>query len=105
MAWAYLGEKMNSIRPLGIRGAFDMKSLIDDLDRSVQSPDAVAAKKRAEEALKAVSSALGIAPECVQIVFRKVGNDPYTVFLQRTAQPRRRVVGDVQVESRQEAAV
>jgi hypothetical protein len=82
LAWMYLQDGLVKIRSLGLRGAIEIKNLIDGYDGAIKNE-----AKRAEERARAVAAfpkiaaALNQEPETLQIVFRQIAKDPYTIFL------------------------
>jgi hypothetical protein len=79
LAWIYLGNKLADLRPLGLRGAVEIRNLCDDIksDNQVQ-------KLIADAALKKAASILALSPEEFQNVAAQIADDPYTVFLDET---------------------
>jgi len=77
LVWMYLEEGLNCIRPLGLRGAYEIKCLIDEFDEAEGSP----ARSRALSAMPLYAKALQQDQATVQIAFRQIAEDPFTVFL------------------------
>jgi hypothetical protein len=84
LAWMYLQDDLSKIRPLGMRGAAEIKKLIDAYDDAASTDS-----KRQEEHARAVAAFPKIAaaikqePDTLQITFRQIAEDPYTIFLDR----------------------
>lgn len=84
LAWMYLEDVLKKLTPLGMRGAIEIKCFIDDLDdEGSGNEDDAAAHARAVAALPMLAEAAGQKPETLQIVFRQIALDPFTVFLYR----------------------
>lgn len=79
LAWVYIGDKLAALRPLGIRGAYEIRQLIDQL----VSNDANA-RDAANKIVPTVASTLGLDVERVWFVLRQVAYDPYTDFIYST---------------------
>ena len=82
LAWMYLEKDLDVIRPLGLRGAAEIKDLVDAYD-DYDSQDSYgrAEHKRAVGAMPSIANALNQDPNTVQIVFRQIAEDPFTDFL------------------------
>lgn len=79
LAWIYLGNKISQLRPLGIRGAYEVRQLIDDRasqDGNLQRP--------ADAIVPAIAGVLGLDGERVWFVLRQIAYDPYTDFIYST---------------------
>ena len=82
LAWMYLRDDLDTVRALGLRGAIEIKNLIDAYDGAIKNE-----ARREEERARAVAAFPKIAaavkqkPETLQIVFRQIAEDPYTMFL------------------------
>jgi len=76
LGWEYLGEGMNKIRALGLRGAVEIKHLQDAL-QDPTDPDHPAAVA----ALPYIAKALDQSDVTLAIVFREITRDPFTVYL------------------------
>ena len=82
----YLGDKGDTARPMGIRGAMDAKSLLDDLASSDDTT-----KQNAQAAFDYIAGQLAVEPEALKRAFAEVAVDPYTIFLWNVwAKPRPR---------------
>jgi hypothetical protein len=64
------------VQVLGLRGAQEAYSLLDDL----KSTDA-AEQTDAQQALSAAATILGVTPEALRHTLEEVALDPYTEFL------------------------
>ena len=76
LAWMYFQDGLYAIRPLGMRGAVEIKSLIDSYDEAA-GPD----HDRAVAAMPLIASAIKQEEKTLQITFRQIAEDPYTIFL------------------------
>jgi hypothetical protein len=77
LAWIYFGEKLASLRVLGLRGAVEVATLVDELD-------AEDAKSRAaaEATFTSAAKLIGIEPPLAfRSVLREIAEDPYTAFV------------------------
>jgi len=84
LAWIYFDDDLaKQLRPLGVRGAVEIRSLIDDYDKTSQEPAVKAAHERAVAALPVIAAKLGQDPATLQVAFRQIAYDPFTIFLQR----------------------
>jgi hypothetical protein len=81
LAWLYLQDDLNKLRPLGLRGAVEIKHFIDDFNYAGNAPDRLADKKVAVESLPRIAAAINQDPATVQLVFSQIEGDPYTSFL------------------------
>jgi hypothetical protein len=72
LAYIYLGNKLADLRPLGLRGAFEISNLCDEVAEN--EPTAIAVREKA-------ASIMGMSPEVFQNVAEEIGEDPYTIFL------------------------
>ena len=79
LAWAYIGNKLPVIRPLGVRGAYEVRQLINDLGASEPI-----AKDAAEKIVPAIATNLGLENDRVWFVLRQIAYDPYTEFIYST---------------------
>ena len=78
LAWLYFENQMTTLRPLGLRGAAEIASLVDDLNHGDSS--------RRSEALATLTDVVTAInpPHTVQTMrwtFEQIARDPYTVFL------------------------
>jgi len=76
LAWLYLQDDLNIIRPLGMRGAAEIKNLIDSYDDPADVDH-----QRAVDALPKIAAAIKQDPATLQVAFREIAEDPYTIFL------------------------
>ena len=83
LAWMYLEDDLSKVRPLGMRGAAEIRDLITDYDDASTDVGRKAPHDRAVAAFPKIASALKQDPETLQIVFREIAEDPYTIFLSR----------------------
>jgi hypothetical protein len=81
LAWMYLADMLNTIRPFGIRGAFEIKYLTDDLDREGDKPEDKEAREKAQALLQQIAVAVKVPQDLLQFAFEQIAGDPYTIFL------------------------
>ena len=78
LAWLYLPTELETIRPLGMRGAVEIKHLIEAYDDAANADHA-----RAIAAFPKIAAAIKQDPDTLQLTFRAIARDPYTIFLDR----------------------
>jgi len=78
LAWLYLPADLDTIRPLGMRGAVEIKHLIEAYDDAASADHA-----RAIAAFPKIAAAIKQDPDTLQVTFREIAGDPYTIFLDR----------------------
>jgi hypothetical protein len=84
LAWMYLQGDLDKIRPLGVRGAIEIKHLISALDDTASTdPMRQGEHARAVAAMPKIANAIRQDPDTLQIAFREIAGDPYTTFLDR----------------------
>ncbi|MGY4511171.1 hypothetical protein [Bradyrhizobium sp. USDA 3650] len=76
LAWVYLTDKLPALRPLGLRGAFEMKVLADDLASNVAG-----IKAKAEAVLPLAATAANIPLHGFEYALSQIAGDPATRFL------------------------
>jgi hypothetical protein len=82
LAWMYLQDDLRVLRPLGMRGAAEIRQLIEDFDRSgTLSPAEQIAHDQAAAAFPLIAAAIKQDPATLQLVFREIAGDPFTDFL------------------------
>jgi hypothetical protein len=81
LAWLYFEDRLAVLRPLGLRGAAEIKNFVDAYDDADPQSKCRTGHDAAVAALPKVAEALQQSPETVLIVFREIAGDPYTVFL------------------------
>lgn len=80
LAWVYLGDRIKNLRTMGLRGAFEIKVFLRDLNGGDQHP-----RELAQNALP-VAAQLGDCPEAgLLLAFDQIANDPNTNFLYEAA--------------------
>jgi hypothetical protein len=83
LAWMYLEATLGVIRPLGMRGAVEIKYLMNDFDNGDSTDlEDQKAHERATTLLPQIAAAVKQSPETLQFAFRQIADDPYTVFLE-----------------------
>jgi hypothetical protein len=81
LAWLYLTEQLNTIRPFGIRGAVEIKCLMMDFDDEGTGADEIGSRAKAIALMSQIAVAVKQSPEILEFAFRQIAEDPYTVFL------------------------
>ncbi len=76
LAWMYFQDDLNTIRPLSIRGAVEIRNLIHACD-DPSDPD----HQRALDALPKIAAAVKQDSATLQLTLREIAADPYTIFL------------------------
>lgn len=76
LAWMYFQDDLNTIRPLSIRGAVEIKNLIHAYDDAAD-PD----HQRALDAFPKIAAAVKQDSATLQMTLREIAADPYTIFL------------------------
>jgi len=83
LAWMYLQGDLDNIRPLGVRGAVEIRCLIQELDNvDAELASEKATHELAVTAFPLIAAAIKQNPSTLQIAFRQIAEDPYTIFLQ-----------------------
>lgn len=77
LSWVYLESKLESLRPFGLRGAFEIREF---MDKDLKSADA-STKTRAEAVLTAAAAAAAIPVEGLRYAFNNIAYDEATKFL------------------------
>lgn len=81
LAWVYLGDRIKELRTMGLRGAFEIKVFLRDLNNG---PDPQL-RQMAQNALP-VAAQLSNCPEPgLLLAFDQIANDPSTIFLYEAA--------------------
>lgn len=84
LAWIYLESSLQHIRPMGIRGACEIRCFMRELfDTTSEDPAADSARLRAAAALPAIAAKVNVSEPCLLIAFSEIGEDPYSIFLSR----------------------
>lgn len=81
LAWLYLQDNLEKLRPLGLRGAVEIKYFIDEYNYNGTDPERLANHKIAVSSLPIIASAINQDPATVLLMFRQIEGDPYTAFL------------------------
>jgi hypothetical protein len=80
LAWVYLGDRIKDLRTMGLRGAFEIKAFLRDLNGDDPHP-----RQLAQNALP-VAAQLSNCPEAgLLLAFDQIANDPNTNFLYEAA--------------------
>jgi hypothetical protein len=78
LAWLYFQEGLNAIRPLSLRGASEIKDLVDSIDTPL-APD----HRDVCKALPMIAVAVKQDRLTLERTLRQIAEDPYTLFLKR----------------------
>jgi hypothetical protein len=81
LAWIYLENDLDKLRPLGMRGAVEIKWLMWEFDGARNQPHDEHAQQRAVTTCPLLAQAIGQSEAAPQILFRWINCDPYTTFL------------------------
>lgn len=76
LAWVYFGDRLKELRPFGLRSAYEMKVLMDDLARKGKRT-----KEKAEAVLPVAAEAAKIPQAGFQYALHQIAEDPATKFL------------------------
>ena len=84
LAWMYLQASLETIRPFGMRGATEIRMLMQDFDRTApMTPEQQAAHDQAVAAFPLIATAVKQDPATLQVAFRQIAGDRFTDFLCR----------------------
>jgi hypothetical protein len=81
LVWLYLKEDLEKIRPLSLRGAVEVKHLVDELTDVRDPAMRTAAQNEATKAFLVIAAAIKQDPAALLLTFRQIAEDPYSVFL------------------------
>ena len=76
LAWVYLGDRINDLRTIGLRGAYEISVFLDDLDS-----DDADEKKLAQNTLPVASEIAHCPIAGLMYAFEQIAQDPNTNFL------------------------
>ncbi|MDN8616288.1 hypothetical protein [Variovorax ginsengisoli] len=83
LAWIYFETHLAELRVMGLRGAVEIKYLIDEIDDlDSEDPAARACQAAAAATLQALAVKLDMTTDTVQNALRQIAEDPFTIFLQ-----------------------
>lgn len=82
-AWMYLGEKLNALRPAGMRGAFEIKTFVDEMDDSGTGAEATRNRELTKKVLPQLAEAAGMNVNVLESALRQIAEDPYTVLMHK----------------------
>lgn len=82
LAWIYVEAKLQSLRVLGMRGACEIRNLIEELD----DPKAKTLARRKAH-VGAIAKKLEIDVEGCELMLREIAEDPHTTFIADIWQP------------------
>lgn len=77
----YLRDSCDKIAPMGLRGAVEVHSFIEDLDYLGDDLKRVKAQQLAASMIPGVAAALSLTEAELQYVLRQIAGDPFTLFL------------------------
>ncbi len=85
LAWMYLEGGLNKIRPLGLRGAVEIKHWLDAYNDADTDQVRVRDHELARAAFPKIASAINQDPDLktLLVAFHEIAEDPFTVFLVR----------------------
>ena len=72
LAWVYIENKIQILRGYGLRGAYELRGLCEDLEFGDAN-----AKRNAQNILPLVAQALGISEDQMWYVIHQIAYDPY----------------------------
>lgn len=78
LAWVYLDDKLKLLTPLGLRGAIEIRSLLQDLEDKKDPEE----QKLARATVRAAAAAVAMPQEGLTYAFHQIGQDPSTEFLE-----------------------
>ena len=76
LAWEYLEERMNKLRPLGLRGAVEIRHLYHGIDAGTDEE-----KAAANSVLDCAAKVLGQDRITLKMAFFEIAGDPFTAYL------------------------
>jgi hypothetical protein len=80
LAWVYIEDKLLRIRPLGLRGAYELRAFCEELGSSTSEPT----RTNAQNIITEVAERLGVSQEKMWFVITTIAYDPYTDFIYQT---------------------
>ena len=80
LAWIYIGEKLPLVRPLGLRGAYEIRGWVEDLGTGSTDTD----RRNAQNLIPEIAQRLGLDQERIWYAVTMIANDPYTNFIYQT---------------------
>ncbi len=87
LAWIYVGDKLSIIRPMGIRGAYEVRALVDFLAAAEEKdPAGILGEKMwpTPEVLPKLAEKLDLDIQCTRFLLGQIAYDPYTEFIYAT---------------------
>jgi hypothetical protein len=78
LAWMYLEDGLNKLRPLSLRGAVEIRNLVEACDDPASKDH-----KSANDALPELANAVNQSPATFYRTLQEVADDPYTAFLRK----------------------
>jgi len=77
LAWVYLEDKLRPLSKLGLRGAIEIRVLMEDLTVDVDPP----IRSRAIASLNAAAPIVGVPADALRNTFAQISEDPMTKFM------------------------
>jgi hypothetical protein len=83
LAWMYFEDLMDKLRPLGMRGAVEIRQLLAAFDSLGTTADEQHEHAVAVASLPKIATAVGIDADVLRGTFRQIAEDPYAIFLEQ----------------------
>jgi hypothetical protein len=74
----YLEELLDKVRPYGMRGASEIRHLVNAFDNPANQLE----HDRAVAAFPLIAAAVGMSADALQVTFREIAEDPFTEYLE-----------------------
>jgi hypothetical protein len=81
LAWMYLEDKIDVIRPLGLRGAVEIKHWLDCYEDESADPIRKHYHDLAHAAIPKIASAMNQDIDTLLVAFHEIAEDPFTIFI------------------------
>jgi hypothetical protein len=82
LAWNYFERRLDPLRLLGLRGAWEIRQFMEDLKAQNEDSDVADNRvQRARNLIPAISSCLGLSEDKIWFVFYQIASDQYTDFI------------------------
>jgi hypothetical protein len=82
LAWIYLEGHLQDLRVLGMRGACEVRNLIEGLDKGKAKM-----RERRKAQVEAIAKKLEVDVESCELMLREIAEDPHTTFIADIWQP------------------
>jgi hypothetical protein len=76
LAWAYLKDKLDLLRPLGLRGAYEIREIFEAIESRDKSE-----KENALNLVSTIAKRLELEEKEIWFVFSQIAYDPYIDFI------------------------